>query len=73
MCRCYPPLQMTGGPPLVVGRYRIVRLLSHGRLGDLYLANRLSSEMVRLGAPSDAIELIVVDAERRIVPRPGTN
>ena len=33
----------------------------------------LSSEMARTGAPSNAIEFFVVDAERRIVPRPGTN
>lgn len=29
--------------------------------------DRLSSEMVRTGVPSNAIELIVVDADRRIV------
>ena len=34
---------------------------------------RISLEMVRTGAPSDAIELLVVDVERRIVPRPRTN
>ena len=33
----------------------------------------LSAEMLRTGAPSNAIELIVVDAERRIVAHPGTN
>ncbi len=33
--------------------------------------DRLSSEMVRTGAPSDAIELVVVDANDRVVRRPG--
>jgi hypothetical protein len=33
--------------------------------------DRLSSEMLRTGAPSNAVELIVVEGAR-IVPRPGT-
>ncbi len=33
--------------------------------------DRLSAEMVRTGAPSDAIELVVVDADDRLVRRPG--
>jgi hypothetical protein len=32
---------------------------------------RLASEMVRTGAPSDAVELIVVDQAGEIVPRSG--
>ena len=32
--------------------------------------DRLSAEMVRTGAPSDAVELVVVDANGRIVRRP---
>ena len=32
--------------------------------------DRLSAEMVRTGAPSDAVELVVVDAEDRVVVRP---
>ena len=32
--------------------------------------DRLSAQMVRTGAPSDAIELIVIDAGGQIVPRP---
>ena len=35
--------------------------------------DRLSAEMVRTGAPSDAIELVVVDAADQIVPRPDTH
>ena len=35
--------------------------------------DRLSSEMVRTGAPSDAIELSVVNADGQIVPRPRTS
>ncbi len=35
--------------------------------------DRLSSEMVRTGAPSDAIELVVVDAADQIIPRPGAH
>ncbi len=33
--------------------------------------DRLSAQMVRTGAPSDAVELIVVDQDDRIVKRPG--
>ena len=33
--------------------------------------DRLSAQMVRTGAPSDAVELIVVDAAGELVPRPG--
>jgi hypothetical protein len=32
--------------------------------------DRLSARMVRTGAPSDAVELIVIDGEGRIVQRP---
>ena len=32
--------------------------------------DRLSAQMVRTGAPSDAIELIVIDPYGQIVPRP---
>jgi hypothetical protein len=35
--------------------------------------DRLSSEMVRTGAPSDAVELIVIDASAGIVVRPDAN
>lgn len=33
--------------------------------------DRLSAQMVRTGAPSDAVELLVVDATGRAVSRPG--
>jgi hypothetical protein len=33
--------------------------------------DRLASEMVRTGAPSNAVELVVVDANGLIVRRPG--
>ena len=32
--------------------------------------DRLAAEMVRTGAPSDAVELLVVDADGRLVSRP---
>ena len=35
--------------------------------------DRLSAEMVRTGAPSDAIELVVVDATGGIIRRPNVN
>jgi len=35
--------------------------------------DRLASEMVRTGAPSNAIELIVVDQAGEIVRRPGAH
>ena len=33
--------------------------------------DRLAAQMTRTGAPSDAIELLVLDHEGRIVRRPG--
>ena len=33
--------------------------------------DRLSAQMVRTGAPSDAIELIVIDCDDRLVRRPS--
>ncbi len=35
--------------------------------------DQLSAQMVRTGAPSEAIELVVVDANDRVVLRPGAN
>ena len=35
--------------------------------------DQLSAQMVRTGAPSDGVELIVVDQEDVVVPRPGVN
>jgi hypothetical protein len=35
--------------------------------------DRLSSEMVRTGAPSDAVELVVIDAVGLIVSRPDVH
>jgi hypothetical protein len=35
--------------------------------------DRLLSETMRTGAPSDAVELIVVDQDDRIVQRPGAH
>ena len=35
--------------------------------------DRRSSEMARTGAPSDAVELLVVDATGRPVSRPGAS
>ena len=32
--------------------------------------DRLAAQMVRTGAPSDAVELVVVDANDRLVRRP---
>lgn len=35
--------------------------------------DRLSAEMVRTGAPSDAVELVVVDASGLLVRRPSAH
>jgi hypothetical protein len=35
--------------------------------------DRLASEMVRTGAPGDAVELVVVDQDDQIVERAGTH
>jgi hypothetical protein len=46
----------------------------HATLAEAFAAiDALSGQMVRTGAPSDAIELIVVDDDGRQVPRPGTH
>jgi hypothetical protein len=36
-------------------------------------SDRLAAQMVQTGAPSDAVELIMVDAVGGMVPRPGTH
>ena len=42
----------------------------HATEGDAFAEiDRLSAEMVRSGAPSNAVELIMVDATGRVVPR----
>lgn len=33
----------------------------------------MTAQMLRTRVPSDAIELIVVDADQRLVPRPGAH
>jgi hypothetical protein len=35
--------------------------------------DRLSSEMVRTGAPSDSVELLMVAGDGRIIERTGAN
>lgn len=35
--------------------------------------DRLSAQMVRTGAQSDAVEFVVVDADDRMVQRPGAH
>jgi hypothetical protein len=35
--------------------------------------DRVATEMVESGKPSDAIELVVVDERGQVVPRPGTH
>lgn len=35
--------------------------------------DRLSAQMVRTGAPSDGVELLVVDGKDQIVRRPNVN
>ena len=34
--------------------------------------DRLSADMARTGAPSDAVELVVIDGAGRVLPRPGS-
>jgi DNA-binding response OmpR family regulator len=46
----------------------------HATAADAFTEiGRLSDEMVRAGAPSDAVELVVIDDEGHVVRRPGTN
>jgi hypothetical protein len=46
----------------------------HVTAEDAFAAiDALSEQMVRTGAPSDAIELLVVDNLGNIIPRPFTN
>lgn len=35
--------------------------------------DRLAEQMRRTGAPTDAVELVVVDASNRVVARPAVN
>jgi hypothetical protein len=45
----------------------------HQTAGEAFQIDRLSSEMIRTGAPSDAVELIVIDHDDAIVARPGAH
>jgi hypothetical protein len=46
----------------------------HTTVADAFAEiDRLSAQMVRTGAPSDAIELLVVDSQGRQVIRPRVN
>ena len=58
---CYAPsTPMPDGLPSIVGRYRIVRSLGHGRLGALYVA-----EDVRIGRKAALRLLPMVSGELR--------
>jgi hypothetical protein len=56
-------------------RAREATLISeHATPADAFAEiDRLSARMVRTGAPSDAVELILVDAAGEVVPRPGAH
>ena len=46
----------------------------HATIADAFAAlDRISGNMARTGAPSDAIELIVLDEHGHVVPRPATD
>ena len=46
----------------------------HATSAEAFAAlDALSARMVQTGAPSNAVELIVVDAAGQIVPRPGAH
>ena len=46
----------------------------HTSVAEAFKAiDRFATEMVESGAPSDDIELVVVDEHGQIVPRPGTH
>ena len=46
----------------------------HATVADAFAEiDRLSAQMVRTGAPSNAVEFVVVDDASRIVQRPGTH
>jgi hypothetical protein len=55
-------------------RGRQATLISeHASVEDAFAEiDRLSAQMVRTGAPSHAVELIVVDQAGRIISRPST-
>jgi hypothetical protein len=47
---------------------------THPTAAEAFAAiDRLASEMMRSGAPSDAVELIVIDSGGQIVARPGAH
>ena len=67
------PLQFRIVQPWGPDKARQATLISEHRtvaeaFGEI---DRLSEQMVRTGAPSDGVELLVVDADDRIVQRPG--
>lgn len=46
----------------------------HTTVAEAFKAiDRFATEMVESGAPSDDIELVVVDERGRVIPRPGTH
>jgi len=66
--------------------YRVMRPLGsytgwHGTVKSVHTSvaeafkaiDRFATEMVESGAPSDDIELVVVDERGRVIPRPGTH
>jgi hypothetical protein len=52
------------GPDKVQQKYDAERASDSGRC---IRGNRLKAQMARTGAPTDAIELVVVDVERHII------
>ena len=74
------PIRRRYVPPL---SFRVVRPYGHDKARDATMLSehataaeafaeidRLRTQMARMGAPANKIELIVVDAADRIVPRP---
>jgi len=48
-------------------------LSEHETAADAFAEiDRLAMQMVRTGAPSDAIEMLVIDSDGRVIQRPAT-
>jgi hypothetical protein len=46
----------------------------HATIAQAFAAiDAMSARMVRIGAPGDALELIVIDEHGNVVPRPATH
>ena len=61
--------------PIVPDKGREATLISeHETAAEAFAEiDRLAAQLVRSGAPPDAVELLVIDADSRLLMRPGAH